>query len=225
MTRAASCTALLLMLAAWGTAPGRAQSVPPSPPPAASASGSHPDFSGTWTIDRAISVDPSQISLTPSAGSNRPQSQNRRGGFGGYGGFGRGGSRQGGRSQRPTLSADEQARIKALTDELKTASATLVISHHDPTFVVDDAQEHAQFFQTDGSAAENHAGGTTIPTTTHWDGDRIVTEYAISADLTLVYTYTIVKKTNQLVVRVNRKAGDNVRPFSPDVKLVYNRKS
>jgi hypothetical protein len=41
--------------------------------------------------------------------------------------------------------------------------------------------------------------------------------------LTLVYTYTLVAATNQLVVRVARKDGENARVFDPDVKLAYQR--
>jgi hypothetical protein len=236
--RTARCLVVILTLAGWPASPGRAQAVPPSAPAAPPATAStHPDFSGTWTIDRNISVDPAQINLAPSAGNNRTQNQNRRGGsggfggrgfgggFGGGGGYGRGGSRSSEPREAEELTADEQARIKALTDELKTASASLVISHHDPSFVVDDALEHAQFFQTDGSATENHVAETTIPSSTRWDGTRIVTEYTLGSHLTLVYTYTLLAASNQLVVRVNRKDGQNLRPFAPDVKLVYGRKS
>jgi hypothetical protein len=234
--RTAQSLAVILALVVWPASPGRAQAVPPSAPAAASATaGDHPDFSGTWAIDRSISVDPAQINLAPSAGNNRSQNQNRRGGSGGFGGrgfgggfgggYGRGGSRASGQREAETMTADEQARLKALTDELKTASASLVISHHDPSFVVDDAHEHAQFFQTDGSATENHVAETTIPTSTRWDGTHIVTEYTLGSHLTLVYVYTLLAASNQLVVRVNRKDGENLRPFAPDVKLVYGRKS
>ncbi len=238
MMRTARSLVVILALAAWPASSGLAQALPPSAPAAVSAAaGSHPDFSGTWAMDRSISVDPNQINLAPSAGNNRSQNQNRRGGSGGFGGrgfgggfgggsgYGRGGSRASQTRESEALTADEQARLKALTDELKTASASLVISHHDPSFVVDDAREHAQFFQTDGSATENHVAETTIPTSTRWDGTRIITEYTLGSHLTLVYSYTLLAASNQLVVRVSRKDGENLRPFAPDVKLVYGRKS
>lgn len=235
MMRAIRYLVVVCALAACPASSSRAQSTPPAAPPAQPASaptGTHPDFSGTWALDRSISVDPAQITLTPSAG-NRSQNRSRRGGSGGFGGRGLGGGFGGGgggsraseQNGTPALAADDQARLKALTDELKTASASLVISQHDPSFVVNDALDHAQFFQTDGSTADNHVGGATISSSTHWDGARVITECSLASGLTLVYTYTLLPASNQLVVRVNHRDGDKLKPFAPDVKLVYNRKS
>src|ERR1051325_4670894 len=95
-----------------------------------------PDFSGTWTLDRAISTEPAQIEFAPAA---TPARQSR----GGFGGFGRaGGSRRRADtgSSPESLTQVEQSRLKALTEQLKTSSSTLVISHHDPDFVVNDAK-------------------------------------------------------------------------------------
>jgi hypothetical protein len=179
-----------------------------------------PDFSGTWTLDRNISSDPTQVELVPTANANRrPQ----RGGIGGIGGFGRGGGNQrrgnaGGTAEG--LTTTEQERLKALTDQLKTATGTLVISHHEPEFVVNDAQDHTFFLHTTGVTDENHLGATTINSSTHWDGSRIVTECVLGSRLTLVYTYTLLPNTKQLVVRVTRQTADRERA-GQDVRLVY----
>jgi hypothetical protein len=114
----------------------------------------------------------------------------------------------------------EQERLKALTDQLKTATGTLVISHHDPDFVVNDAQNHTLFLHTTGVNDDNHVGATTVSSSTHWDGSRLVTECVLGSRLTLLYTYTLVPNTKQLVVRVSRKAGDRQRA-GQDVRLVY----
>jgi hypothetical protein len=176
-----------------------------------------PDFSGTWTLDREISTNPAQIDFAP--GTTAPARP--RVGFGGRG-FGRGG---GTRQRADDNSADsltdvEKARLKALTDQLKTGSATLVISHHDPDFVVNDAQNHTLFLHTTGVNEENHLGEITISSSTHWDGSRLVSECVLGSRLTLIYTYTLVPNTRQLVVRVARQAGDR-RPAGQDVRLVY----
>jgi hypothetical protein len=178
---------------------------------------SKPDFSGTWKLDRSISTDPAQISFAPVPIENRRQ----RSGFGG--GFGRtsGGTRRPtGRATAEDLTPLEQERLKALTEELKTASATLVISHHDPAFVVNDAQDHTLFFRTTGESDENHAGATTITSSTHWDGARLVTECVLGSRLTLTYSYALLPNTNQLVIRVARKTDDR-RHAGQDVRLVY----
>jgi hypothetical protein len=43
--------------------------------------------------------------------------------------------------------------------------------------------------------------------TTRWDASRIVTEARVGDRLTLVYTYTLLAATNQMVLRVTRKDG------------------
>jgi hypothetical protein len=180
-----------------------------------------PDFSGTWTLDRDLSTDPAQIEFVPGSNSDRrPQ----RGGFGGIGGFGRGGSRQRGRGPAGGLTPIEQERLKALTDQLKSAATRLVISHHDPDFVVNDAQDHTLFLHTTGEHDENHLGTTTISSSTHWDGSRVVTECVLGSRLTLVYTYTLLADTKQLVVRVARQVDDR-RIAGQDVRLVYRPSS
>jgi hypothetical protein len=179
-----------------------------------------PDFSGKWTLDRGISTDPAQIEFVPPANaSRRPQ----RGGIGGIGGggFGRGGRRRtDGGDSADSLTPIEQERLKALTNQLKTATATLVISHHDPDFVVNDAQNHTLFLHATGEPEENHLGETTINSSTHWEGPRLVTECVLGSRLTLVYTYTLLPETRQLVVRVARQTGDRQRA-GQDVRLVY----
>jgi len=182
--------------------------------------GPKPDFSGTWTLDRNLSTDPAQITFVPAPDANRrPQ---RGGGIGGFGGFGRGGSRPRADNQNSadSLTPTEQERLKALTDQLKTATATLVISHHDPDFVVNDAQDHTLFLHTTGERDENQLGKITINSSTHWVGSRLVTECVLGSRLTLVYTYTLLPNTSQLVVRVARQAEDR-RAAGQDVRLVY----
>src|SRR5262249_35512369 len=182
--------------------------------------GEKPDFSGTWPFARNISTDPGQIDLGPGTTTNR---QPQRGGIGGFGGFGgRGGyrPRTNGQGSGEGLTQVEQGRFKAITDQLKTASGTLVISHHDSDLVVNRPPKHPPFLHTTGVNEENHIGATTINSSTHWDGARLVTECVLGSRLTLVYTYTLVPTTKQLVVRVARQSGDRERA-GQDVRLVY----
>jgi len=225
MTAARRCLVVALVFVTPAFASGLIQTAPPGAPPAPNraAPDGRPDYSGNWTLEPGISVDPAQIRLDPSAGNGRPQGRNRRAGFGGFGGGGRGGSRPRDQKGTDSLTESEQERLTALTAELKNSSSSLVISHHDPSFVVADSRGHAQFFQTDGSSTDNHVGDTTVVCSTRWDGARIVTEYPLGSRLTLVFTYTLVAASNQLVLRVDRKEGLGLRPFSPDVKLVYTR--
>jgi hypothetical protein len=173
-----------------------------------------PDFSGTWTLDREISTSPDQIEFAPAANGSRPQ----RGGIGGFGGN-RGRRRVDTTSSPDSLTSVEQERLKALTDQLKNAVETLVISHHDPDFVVNDAKNHTFFLHTTGESEENHVGTTLINTSTHWDGEKLVTECILGGRVTLVYSYTLLPNTKQMVLRVARRTAD--RNVGRDVRLVY----
>lgn len=220
----------------------RAQTPPIPPPPPATREATHatasalPDFSGTWTIDRTYSNDPAQANFGAAPGSAKQGGQTHggsggRGGFGGLGGFGHyggsgggNGGNSGGRSRNDAsggTTPDEQARLAALTDELKKGASTLTISHHDPSFVVTNGLEHAVFCQTSGETQEQYFGDLTIPTVTNWEGDRIVTEFDLSSRRHLIYTYTLLENTKQLVLRVHLEDSQGSRGNGAELKLVY----
>jgi len=166
------------------------------------------------------SHDPSKASFDPPQrrGNQRP------GGFGGGSrrrvGIG-GGSPRDDRDPANDRTPDERARLQALTDQLRNASARLVISHHDPSFVINDALDHTQFFQTDDSANDHQVGPVTITSTTHWEGPRLVTEHALSSRLKLTSTYTLLAATKQMVLRVRLDDTERRRVIGSELKLVY----
>jgi hypothetical protein len=204
------------LAATVSTVSARAQTVPP--PPAADA---RPNLSGTWSLDSSLSNDPARADF--GAGEQRGQ---RAGGFGGgssrrgrFGGFG--GPPPPTRETARAGTPEEHARLQLLTDLLKKSSASLVISHHDPNFVINDAQDHTLFFQTDGSPEENHLGSVTLTSTTHWDGSRLVTEFSLGTRQRLVYTYSMLPATKQLVLRVRLEAAEGQPAHGSELKLVY----
>ena len=87
--------------------------------------------------------------------------------------------------------------------------------------MIDDAQGQAQFFQTSGTLDEHHLGSVTVTSTTHWEGSRLVTAYALSSHQNLVYTYTLLPVTKQLVLRVRLNAPEGQRAHGPELMLVY----
>jgi hypothetical protein len=195
-------------------------------PPAAAPSDTRPDFSGTWSLDRSISTDLDKASFVTSRRSNQGGG-GRGGGFGGFGG--RGGFGGGSRSRYQDSSSDdltseEKTRLSVLTDLLKKGSATLVISHHDPSFVVNDSLDHTQFFQTTGSSDEHDLVSAKLTSTTRWEESRLVTEYDLSSSRKLMYTYALLPASRQMVLRV-RLEGDGGRATGPEVKLVYSQQA
>jgi hypothetical protein len=213
MIRTPAYLIVVLGIAAAPGHPARAQTAPPSTTVDDSR---RLDFSGTWVFDSSLSIDPAQIRFDAPAVAPRQENRGGRARFGS--GSGRNASSRGGGE---VLTPTEQSRLDALTHELKTSSGTLVISHHDPSFVVADVQDRAQFFHTNGVSDDNHVGDETVTGSAHWDGSRIVTELALSSRLTLTYTYTMLPRTNQLVVRVTRTDDGVQRTTGADVKLVY----
>jgi hypothetical protein len=189
-----------------------------APPHATTPAEARPDFSGTWSLDPGISHDPSKASFDQAQG----QSNQRYGGFGGGGRGGRGGGyHPADQDSAGSRTPDEKARLQALTDQLRKASATLVISHHDPSFVINDAQNHTQFFQTDDSTSDQEIGQLKIPSTTHWEGSHLVTEYTLSSREKLVFTYTLLPATKQMVRRVRLDDTERRRVVGQELKLVY----
>ncbi len=188
----------------------------------AHAQTTQPDFSGTWSLDKSLSTDVSQVSIPPTTPAGMAPGGRARVGIGGIGSRGGGRSRgAGSRSAGEALTPAEQAKAKVLSDQLKTGSSTLVITQQDSSFIVNDSRANALFFETTGVSEDNQLGGETLTSSTHWDESRIVTEFVLGTDLTVDYTYTLLPKTNQLVVRVTRKTDAASRAMSPEIKLVY----
>jgi hypothetical protein len=187
-----------------------------------------PDFSGMWKLNARLSDNPAEANFEAPH-----QTQNRGGGFsGGLGGFGigRGGGRGGGgsrghssESEGGTPTAEEKANLTALTDELKKASATLTIAHKDPSLTITDALGHVMFFQTTASRDPHALSGATFYSTSHWESDHIVVEYAISGRRTLVCAYGLIPATNQLVVRIHPQFNDSPASSNIELKLVYEK--
>jgi hypothetical protein len=196
----------------------------PFPPATSVPAEARPDFSGTWALDRSISTDLEKASFLPPNRSS--QGGGGGGGFGGFrggrGGFG-GGSRSRNQDSSSDMTSDEKTRLSVLTDLMKKGFATLVISHHDPSFVVNDSLDRTQFFQTTGSTDEHDLVSTKVSSTTHWEDSRLVTEYDLSSSRKLMYTYALLPATRQMVLRVRLEANGSQRPTGPEVKLVYTQ--
>jgi len=192
------------------------------------ATQANPDFSGTWTLDRRISDDPAQTNFEAPRQAHGESNRRRgsAGGFGGRGGYGGsygGGSRANRGTPTESFTPEERTRLVALTNELKTGSATLTIEHHDPSFGVTNARGTTLLFDTSGGKHDHTLGDASLTSTTRWQDGRIVTEFAIGGTRRLVYTYTLLPKTHQLVLRVHPQFGDQSTggPNAPELKLVY----
>ena len=216
---------LALGLAVICVAPGRAQTTST----AAKAAIDRPNFSGTWSIDRGISNDPTQAAFEvprdqgrqPPGGQGGGGGRGGRGGFGGFGGGRFGGGGQGNRTEAAPGTPEERTRLREFTDLVKRGSGSLVISHADPSLAITDAQGRTQVFQTNGAKDAHALATATVTSTTHWDGSRLVTEYDMGTIGKLASTYTLLTSTKQLVVRTRLEMPERQRTALPELKLVY----
>jgi hypothetical protein len=225
MTAPRSLLAAAIVLAA-AVVSVRAHSAPASPPQASDK----PDFSGTWQLDRGISTDLTSLTFEPRANGDNQRASMGRGGYGGRGGGGGGGfggfgGRNTSRAPAKTGTPEEQARLKELTDQIRSGSATLVISHHEPTLAISDAQGKTRFLKTDGGTDQNQLASSTIESTTRWEGSRLITDYTLGTSRMLAYTFTLLPATKQLVIRIKLEDSQNPRAAGPEAKLAYTLSS
>jgi hypothetical protein len=185
-----------------------------------SASAGKPNFSGVWILNRALSDAPPQTDI--GARASGPGDQGDRAGRAGGGEFDRatGGGRLGrtgdggyrGQRSGPTAnSSDRRNAIDELTRELRNPSASLTISHADPTLAVTNAQDWTRLFQSNGQKDPHQAGAATVLSTTRWDGDRLVTEYDLGSARNIRIIYSLVPGTRQLLEQVSFANGQTLK--------------
>jgi hypothetical protein len=195
------------------------------------------DFSGTWTLDRDISGDPSKATFEPHQTQARRSTGGFNGGLGGRGGFGRrsgSGGRVGSSGARGTdgnnrndaaaLAVDERARLREMADYVKGFTSLVIVHSDHSTFAVTDAQGRSRLFLTDGSKTQYALATTTIDSTTRWDGPHIVTVYTIGPAHELVFTYVLVPATRQMALRIRLDESGRPRAGVPELRLVYTLK-
>ncbi|HMB78754.1 MAG TPA: hypothetical protein VKI43_01755 [Vicinamibacterales bacterium] len=197
------------------------------------------DFSGTWTLDRDISGDPSKATFEPQQAQAR-RNTGLTGGFGGLGGRGsfgggrsgsggRGGSSGGGNTsdgsgRTAALTVDERTRLKEIANYVK-GFTSLVIAHSDhSTFAVTDAYERSRVFPTDSTKTPFAFATETIDSKTYWDGPHMVTVYTISPTHEVVFTYVLVPATRQMALRVRLDESGRKREDVPELRLIYKLK-
>lgn len=202
------------------------------------------DFSGTWTLDREISADPSKATFEPAPDKARRNiggltgsvmGLGMRRGVGGRGGSGeRGGSRgaEGGDGRdddtagrdttAPTV--DEHTRLRELADYVKGLTALVIVHSDHSTFEVTDVLGRARLFPTDGGRTPHTLATATIDSSTKWDGPHMVTVYTVGPARDLVFTYILVPATRQMALRIRLEESGRSRADVPELRLVYRLK-
>ena len=196
------------------------------------ASAQHPSFSGTWTLNTALSDNPEQIlralrldtGLSSEQELLEPETQDRGGG---RDGLGRGGSGKSGRGpaeadrrRGPQINPEDRSRLTELINGVRFAPTTLTISQTDD-MVVSAGTRAADTLHPTGKAEVHTLEAGVVNRTTRWVGPLLIVSYDVGRTGTLIYTYSLVPATRQLLVRVNFER-ERDRPGPYDVKLVYD---
>jgi hypothetical protein len=184
---------------------------------AQTAAGARPNFTGAWTLNRALSDVPQQAEFgsNPAGLDGDGSGSATRRGRGGYrGGMGPeqrgrvpGSGYRGGNGSPTQNNPPDQDAIQALMSEAAHPSPSLLISHSDPVLFITDAQGQTRLFQTDGKRDVHRVRSGTVESTTKWDGNMLVTEYVVGSGLKVRHTFSLVPNTKKLLEQVTLEGG------------------
>lgn len=177
-----------------------------------------PNFSGAWTLNRDLADAPSQ----PDSGANVSRQENTRSDppaavrpseF----------DRAIGRGPLPSGRSASANAVDELIGELQDRSRSLTISHADPVLTVTDARDRTRLFRTNGQQDPHQVGAATIPSTTRWDGDRLVTDYDLGAGRRIRIAYSLIPATRQLVEQVTFANGQTIKRVYDQARPIKRR--
>lgn len=128
-------------------------------------------------------------------------------GGGGYGGGYGGGSGGGGSNPPAQGNQEDRDKVQQLTGEVKNPSASLTISQSADSLAITDALGRTRFFQTTGVTDKHQLDAGVVQSTSKWNGPQLVTTYDLGGGRKLIYTYSLVATTKQLLVQVKLDGG------------------
>lgn len=189
-----------------------------------------PNFSGVWILNRGLSdmsfqrergaVDAGQSRDRADQpigsgrgvvdGSTRPDISSGRG----Y---------RGDRYRAGNNGPERRNTIDELTADLRSPSPTLTVSHADPSFIVTDGKERTRVFQTNGRIDPHQIGTASVPSTTKWDGNRLVTDYDVGNGRKIRVAYSLAPGAAQLVEHVTLPNGDTMKRVYDSARAMRRR--
>lgn len=166
-------------------------------------------LSGEWTLDHAASQLPREIGF----GINWQTS----GESGSSGGGSRGGQESGGATRNfvaPRESAEDAARLRTLTDEVRAPSEHLTIADTPTAITISGDDGWTRTFHLTGrQEVLRLAGDVPLVTAARRDGDRLVVTYDVEENRQIRYTYSVSASPRQLIVEtrfLDRGKGNSV---------------
>jgi len=162
-------------------------------------------LNGVWTLNRAMSESPREIGFNPDWVGSAPAggSDAPAGGRGGRGGRSGGGASSAGNNAGPVReSADDAARVRLLTAEVRNPPSRLTIVDEAAAVAVSDDNGSRTFHPhgREEALSTTTMGLPDLVVTTRREGDRLVVTYRVEEGRQLRYTYSTTPSPRQLIV-------------------------
>jgi hypothetical protein len=177
-----------------------------------------PDLAGRWTLNRALSPSPKEIGFDAdwmkAAGNDAGPAASGGGGGRGRRGSGGSGVASGGAFSTHPESAEDAARVRQLTAEVRNPTAHVTIAETPAAVTITDDQGRARTFHPDGRQEALQLGDLPLVVTAKWEAGHLVVLYAVEEGRQLRYSYSLSENPRQLIVDVKfveRSGGDEVR--------------
>jgi hypothetical protein len=122
------------------------------------------------------------------------------------------------------LSDDDRKLLAELMRPVQSPPTRLTIAQTGTTVSITAPDGTPGAIRTDGKAERVTVSAGSVERMAAWTGPVLRVGYEVGRAGTLVYTYSIVPTTRQLLVRVNfERVPGAPGPF--DIKIVYNRQA
>lgn len=183
--------------------------------PASAAAQGATGLDGRWTLNRAASQIPQEVGFGAdwlTTGTETPGTTTPSGGRGSRSGSA--GGRLGGAVLGQPESAEDAARVRQLTAEVRTPSLHLAIDDRAPAVTVTGDRGPSRTFHPTGKEEVVQLDGVPVGVTTRREPDQLVVLYNVEAGKSLRYTFARSLNPLQLIVDiqfVERGGGDKVR--------------
>lgn len=187
----------------------------------------HPDFTGSWVLNKSLSDDIQQVMMKATGGANRGGGGGgksggggrgggggRRGGGGGGGGGSMGGQPDGGQS-------GDNPQAQKRSEEMKLQLSSLEVFQDGLELNITDGLEITRLLHTDGREEKIWTQRGEATATANWEADTLVVEWKTSQDTTARTRYYQLNENGKLLTvrELIRIPGSKEMV---NVQLVYN---
>ena len=187
-------------------------------------------LAGSWRLNTYLSDSPAQIAQAirfdtdeardDRAGQGRASGR-RRGDVGRLPAEGSDARKEEQKEEKKdALAPEDRKRLREITDAVQFAPTTLTISEDRGDVTLTSARG-VQTLHVTGKAESYKLEAGTIKRTAEWEGPTLIVTYDLGRGGTLRYTYLVVPRTEQLLVRVGYQGpSGEAGPF--EIRLVYD---